>query len=182
MLSISYQTLSSPLKTYLDQLSLHVRTVTFPPLFSPLPQLFQWSCRESRLARVCLHLSSQRRRNFTSAASDLFTTTVTLQLVRTKQVSGLARQNVKTSRLQSRARVQRSSSGHRLVSVNMVCSFLTVLNPLMVSTNSSSSINCEGEEQSVLNGGYRTPEHKTLWSVLACLNGSFCIWVNVQVC
>lgn len=32
--------------------------------------------------------------------------------------------------------------GHRLVSVNMVCSFLTVLKPLIVSTNSSSSINC----------------------------------------
>ncbi|TNN28470.1 hypothetical protein EYF80_061382 [Liparis tanakae] len=31
--------------------------------------------------------------------------------------------------------------GHRLVSVNMVCSFLTVLNPLTVSTNSSSSMN-----------------------------------------
>lgn len=46
-------------------------------------------------------------------------------------------------------RVQRSRSGHRLVSVNMVCSFLMVLNPLMVSTNFSSSMNCEEEEQLV---------------------------------
>lgn len=43
------------------------------------------------------------------------------------------------------------SPGHRLVSVNMVCSFLTVLKPLTVSTNSSSSMNCKGEGQSFLN-------------------------------
>lgn len=30
-----------------------------------------------------------------------------------------------------------------MVSVNMVCSFLTVLKPLTVSTNSSSSMNCK---------------------------------------
>lgn len=42
---------------------------------------------------------------------------------------------------------QRSQWGHRLVSVNMVCSFLTVLKPLMVSTNSSSSMNCVEKEK-----------------------------------
>lgn len=40
-------------------------------------------------------------------------------------------------------RVQRSRPCQRLVSVNMVCSFLTVLKPLTVSTNSSSSMNCD---------------------------------------
>lgn len=41
-------------------------------------------------------------------------------------------------------RLQRSRWCQRLVSVNMVCSFLTVLKPLTVSTNSSSSMNCKG--------------------------------------
>lgn len=47
--------------------------------------------------------------------------------------------------------VQRSIPRHRLVSVNIVCSFLTVLKPLMVSTNSSSSINYKREKKQVGN-------------------------------
>lgn len=48
----------------------------------------------------------------------------------------------------------------RLVSVNMVCSFLTVLKPLTVSTNSSSSMNC-GSRPGVRPGGpFRPGCHK----------------------
>lgn len=52
----------------------------------------------------------------------------------------------------------RHQTRHRLVSVNMVCSFLTVLKPLTVSTNSSSSMNCWQQ------GQRRTCDSMLFWS------------------
>lgn len=59
-------------------------------------------------------------------------------------------------------RVQRSRWCQRLVSVNMVCSFLTVLKPLTVSTNSSSSMNCKS--RSGFRSGFRSEPVQTLVS------------------